>query len=194
MSDLMLDVDQAGELKAAFRRDPRWTNALVKKLCERGRIGERDILSLVADVLLGWAEIVVRKHIIDLDAAPYCPDGWEVVEHVKGGQFEWDPAKVKLYLDEAQRSGSIKGDELQKRLKTKPCFNANLLDYLLANPHLIIEEWKGQYVFFWNTVYRSSDGRYVRYLCWDGGRWRWVDHWLDRQWYGFSPAAVHASN
>lgn len=33
MSDLMLDVDQAGELKAAFRRGD-WTNAEIKRLCE----------------------------------------------------------------------------------------------------------------------------------------------------------------
>jgi hypothetical protein len=54
MSDLMLDVDQAGELKAAFRRG-EWTNALIKRLCE----GE--ILSKVRLVLEDKAEIVMKK-------------------------------------------------------------------------------------------------------------------------------------
>lgn len=54
MSDLMLDVDQAGELKAAFRRG-NWTNAFIKRLCEG------DILSRVLLVLEGKAEIVIKK-------------------------------------------------------------------------------------------------------------------------------------
>jgi hypothetical protein len=53
MSDLMLDVDQAGELKAAFRRG-NWTNAKIKKL------SEGDILSQVLLVLEGKAKIVVE--------------------------------------------------------------------------------------------------------------------------------------
>jgi hypothetical protein len=51
MSDLMLDVDQAGELKAAFRRGD-WTNAEIKKACEG------DVLANFRDVLLGRAQIV----------------------------------------------------------------------------------------------------------------------------------------
>lgn len=142
--------------------------------------------------LRGDAEVVIKRHIIDLDAAPYCPDSWEVVEHVKGGQFEWDPAKVALYLDEAQRTGSIKGEELQKKLKPQPCFNANLLDYLLANPRLIPEEWKGTHVFFWNMVYRDSDGSLcVRSLRWVGDAWDWDYRWPGRQWDDYGPAAVY---
>jgi hypothetical protein len=51
VSDLMLDVDQAGELKAAFRRGD-WTNGQIKKLCEG------NILSQVRQVIEGKAEIV----------------------------------------------------------------------------------------------------------------------------------------
>lgn len=51
MSDLMLDVDQAGELKAAFRRG-NWSNAEIKRLCEG------DVLVQVRQVLIGCAEIV----------------------------------------------------------------------------------------------------------------------------------------
>ena len=46
MSDqLMLDVDQAGELKAAFRREKgchgeSWDNGLIKVLCQKGILGQ----------------------------------------------------------------------------------------------------------------------------------------------------------
>ena len=54
MSNLMLDVDQAGELKAAFRR-AEWTNGLIKRLCES------DLLIDLKRVLEGAAEIVVKN-------------------------------------------------------------------------------------------------------------------------------------
>ncbi|OHB01610.1 MAG: hypothetical protein A3A96_02995 [Candidatus Zambryskibacteria bacterium RIFCSPLOWO2_01_FULL_39_39] len=54
MSNLMLDVDQAGELKAAFRRG-HWTNGQIKSLCEE------DVLSRVRMVIEGTAEIVVKS-------------------------------------------------------------------------------------------------------------------------------------
>jgi hypothetical protein len=96
---------------------------------------------------------------------------------------------------EPQKKGKrIDGNKLRKELKGKPIYNANLLDYLLANYHLIPEEWKSKYVFFWGTIYRDSDGDlYVRYLCWLVGRWRWGAAWLDDGWYGARPAAVPAS-
>lgn len=71
--------------------------------------------------------------------------------------------------------------------------NANVLEYLLAHPDLIPEEWKGKAVFFWGTIYRDSDGGlYVRYLYWSGVRWSWVCNWLARDWIGHDPAAVLA--
>ena len=54
MSNLMLDVDQAGELKAAFRR-AEWTNGLIKQLCES------NLLIDLKKVLEGVAEIVVKS-------------------------------------------------------------------------------------------------------------------------------------
>jgi hypothetical protein len=147
-------------------------------------------------VLTGTAQIVVAKHVIDCDENPFVPGGWSAELHIKGGQLEWDPVRAILYLSEGQQDGKwIQGHKLREELKDKSVFNANLLDYLLAHPELIPEEWKDQLVFFWGTVYRSRDGvLYVRYLEWDGGRWYWYFHWLD---YGFSsdcPAAVLASS
>src|SRR5205807_6458708 len=116
--------------------------------------------------LLGRAKITVPKHLVDLDADPFIPKGWSVPEgcHQKGGIFTWGASKVSLYLSESQKEGKwTEGKELRKDLAGKPVFNANLLDYLLKNPHLIPEEWNDQFVFFWGTIYRvSDDGLCVR--------------------------------
>ncbi len=145
-----------------------------------------------------------EKHIIDLDADPFKPDdwlvegdpfepdAWSVEEHKKGGQFQWNAVKVELYLVGVQKGGKvISGNKLRKALAKKPVFNANLLDYLLANPHLIPEEWKGKLVFFWGTVYRDWNGRLcVRFLHCDGD---WGFYWLDNGWDDNYPAVVDAS-
>ncbi len=187
MSNLMLDVDQAGELKAAFRRGD-WTNTEIKRLCEG------DTLAQFRKVLLGHAVISVSKHLIDLDADPFVPNDWKVEEHQKGCQFEWDAAKVSLYLSKKQQRGVTEGNKLREELKGQPVYNANLLDYLLKNPHLIPEEWKSRHVFFWGTVYRGRDGSlYVRYLCWSSDWWSWGSRWLGCLWHGSRPAAVPAS-
>ncbi|MDE2001222.1 MAG: hypothetical protein KGI60_01480, partial [Patescibacteria group bacterium] len=152
MSELKLDVDQAGELKAAFRREGPWTNEEIKMLCER-----KGFLTKVRQALLNLAEIKPVEYLIDCDADPFVPNGWLVEKHQKGGSFKWDAAQVKLYLSNQQRNDkAIEGNKLRRELVDKPVLNANVLDYLLANPHLIPEEWKGKAVFFWGTIYRDS--------------------------------------
>lgn len=188
MSDLMLDVDQAGELKAAFRRGG-WTNQDIKRACEG------DTLARYRQVLLGHAVITVVEHLIDLDANPFTPNGWSVPEgfHQKGGQFKWDASKVRLHLTAQQKKGAIEGNKLREELKGLPVFNANLLDYLLKHPHLIPEEWKGKYVFFWGTIYLKSGGDlWIRYLYLRGDAWVWSSHLLPYDWGANDPAAVAA--
>ena len=196
-NDLMLDVGQANELKLAFRRAD-FSNDDIKRLCEGNVLGD------VRSVLRGHASITVVEHAIDCDADPFNPwekDGWTVEEHQKGGTFKWDASQVELYLASGQKNGKvIEGNKLRKELAKKPVLNANVLDYLLKNPHLIPEEWKkdGQgntrYIFFWGTVYRDRDGDlYVRYLCWRDGRWYWSNRWLGSDWGGGYPSALRAS-
>lgn len=165
------------------------------------RLGQYHRLDDFRKVLDGLAEIVLKNHIINLDAKPFVPNVWKVEEHRKGGQpacpvgrFAWDPTKVGLFLADQQKPGVIVGHVLRKVLKNLPVLNANVLDYLLANPELIPHEWKGKYVFFWGTIYRDSDGNlYVRYLYWQGGRWCWDCDGLDCDWDRCNPAAVLAS-
>jgi hypothetical protein len=187
-TELMLDVGQANELKLAFRRCG-YTNAEIKKLCEG------DTLAKLLPVVKGLAQIVISKHLIDCDANPFVPEGWKVEQHRKGGQLEWNPERIALYLSKGQQDGKyIGGHKLRKELEDKPVLNACVLDYLLAHPDLIPESWKGKVVFFWGTIYRSADGGlYVRCLYWDGGRWSWDCLWLGLDWHGGHPAAALAS-
>ncbi|MFI5260484.1 MAG: hypothetical protein ACHQU0_01675 [Candidatus Paceibacteria bacterium] len=153
----------------------------------------------------GHASTVALPHIIDCDSALFVPDGWKVEEHDEGGQLTFDASKIELYFSVAQdqTKGSIGGNELRKELADKPVLNANVLDYLLANPHLIPKEWKGKSIFFWGTIYRDSDGLLcVRCLCWGGNGWRWGRYWLDGGWRrgtigrglsGGGPAALRVS-
>ncbi len=138
---------------------------------------------------------VATSLIINLAAEPFIPQGWQVEEHQTGGEFEWDPGKISLYLSERQQGGKvIQGHKLREELKDRPVLNANVLDWLLTHRQCIPAEWKGKWVFFWGTVYRSSGGILcVRCLYWRGGRWRWRYYWLDDHWVAFSPALVLAS-
>jgi hypothetical protein len=105
--------------------------------------------------------------------------------------FKFNPEKISLYLSKKQKKGSIEGNDLRKELANQPVFNANILDYLLAHPELIPEEWKGKYIFFWGTIYRYSDGNlYVRGLCWDGSEWHWYARWLVSAFMSVNPAAL----
>ena len=156
--------------------------------------GRKDLLELVRQALQG--QFAQTQHVVDCDARPVVPDGWSVLDHRKGGrQLVLGLSKVGLYLSPNQMDGKvIEGNKLRKELASEPVLNANVLDYLLAHPELIPEEWKGKYVFFWGTIYRDSNGHLdVRCLCWGGGAWDWGGNWLGSDWVGGHPAAVLAS-
>lgn len=192
----MLDVDQAGELKAGFRRNG-YTNALIKKL------SEGDNLAKFRDVLLGRAEIKMIEYCIDCDAPVFIPSGWKALPDTEQlpnrvrGMVKFDPTKVNLHFVSGQKgSKCIGGNDLRKLLAKQPVYTAHVLDYVLKpeNQHLIPEEYKSKAVFFWGTIYRNSVGDLcVRYLCWFGGRWAWNYYWLGIVWDGSDPAAVFAS-
>jgi hypothetical protein len=183
-NDLMLDVSQAAELKLAFRRNG-WNNAEIKTL------SEGDILANVLKVIKGQAEIKIIEHLINCDSAPFVPNNWSVEEHKKGGLFKFDPAKISLYLSKEQKKRNISGRNLYEELADKPVMNANVLDYLLAHPELIPEEWKGKYIFFWGTIYYDSAHiLFVRCLGWNGSEWYWGYRWINNYAGSDSPAAL----
>jgi len=152
---------------------------------------DENLMRLVLGVVRGTHEIKGIDHIIDCNADPFIPDGWKVEEHQKGGNSTFDASKVELYLSKKQRSGSIEGNKLREELKGKKVLNANVLDYLLANPKVIPKEWNGKAIFFWGTIYRDSDGSLcVRFLRWGGAGWYWGSGWLGLGFNGGYPAAL----
>lgn len=114
----------------------------------------------------------LRKEELAYKKRPYVLEGWKVESH-KEEAFQRDPSKITLYLSEGQKQrGRVQGFKLRKELENQPVLNANTLDYLLAHPELIPEEWKGKQVCFWGTIYRVPDGGlHVRYLSWQRDRW-----------------------
>ena len=152
------------------------------------------------DFFGGYSEIKPITHAIDCDAPPFVPQGWSVLDADQlpnrvRGIFTWDATRVSLYLSKRQKGDKrIMGNELRKELKNKPTLNANVLDYLLAHPELIPEDWKGRAVFFWGSIYRNSnDYLCVRYLFWGGDRWGWDYGWLGYGFRSVDPVAVRAS-
>lgn len=163
----------------------------IQKMIDNPQVSGREFMKFLRN---GARLQVIGNHIINTDAAPFIPDGWKVEEHKKMGQLIWDPSKLSLYLSKKQQGGCIEGNKLRKELEGKPVMNANVLDYLLANPTLIPEEWKGKAIYFWGTIYRDYDGYlYVRYLCWCDVRWDWSCPWLDGAWDDNEPALLRAS-
>lgn len=109
----------------------------------------------------------------------------------------FDISKMVLHLEPEQKKEYIKGSILAERLK-KTALNASALDYLLKNPDKIPESWKEktkdgytQYIYFWGTIFRRSDGNlYVRCLSFGDGVWQSFCVWLDGVWSGANPAAL----
>lgn len=187
------------EVEFALARNG-WTHPLLTKATGG------DFLGLVREVLEGRAEIcrierltdsvaTVPQYLIDCDAAPSVPSGFTVHSHTKGGQFAFDAKQVDLYLSELQKRGKvIEGHKLLKELANKPMLNACVLDYLLKNPDLIPESWKGKATFFFGTIYRNSYGSlFVRFLDWGGEQWSSYYYWLDFDWLDNPPVALRAS-
>jgi hypothetical protein len=115
--------------------------------------------------------------IINCDVIPFCPEGWEIVEHRKCGQIEWDPTawdprSGNLYLSDIQKNN--KADDcmnIYNEIQDKPVLNACVIDFLLANPQFAPAIWGdfGYSVLFWGTIYRCPKGdlcvRYVDVSC-----------------------------
>lgn len=129
---------------------------------------------------------------LNLDVAPFIPNGWTVESHQKGGQWKYDTTKVSLYLSEGQKDGKcLAGTKLRQELEAMPVINANLLEFYLAHTWLIPKDWKGKAIFFWGTIYRDADGDLcVRYLCWLEERWYWYYEWLENDWSDNYPTVL----
>ncbi len=172
----MLDVSQAAELKMAFRRGG-WSNKDIKALCEG------DLARRLLGVIRKESKIVDNDHYVDLSTNPFVPEGYSVKEHVTGKSKWLLNGNMQLFLSPSQRSEGargVKGDIIKRELEGKNLLNVNVLDYLLKNPWLIPESWKGKCVVFWGTTYTvmgivGLKNTCVRFLFYDDSskKWQW---------------------
>ncbi len=195
----------------------------IKRRVNEGTISYQDAIDVIQgiiienksylhlEVLKGTYEIKAIEHIVDCNATPVLPfSGAEIELHTLGGIVKIekkgdglyvDGKKVVLHLSKKQQNGkTIKGHDLREELTGKKVLNACMLDYLLANPHFIPENWKKdekgntRYIFFWGTIFRSSNGSlHVRFLFFLDGNWQSLYYWLVNVWGGARPVALLAS-
>lgn len=144
--------------------------------------------------------------LINLGASPKLPfegatvewhygEGLVQMQKRKDGLYVGDKKVVLTFSERQQNGKTIQGHELREELTGKPVLNANIMDTLLAHPHLIPEDWKKDangntiYIFFWATGYRLGGLLCVRFFFWVGGKWYSLYGNLDFRWGASSPAA-----
>lgn len=131
--------------------------------------------------------------VVDGNAEPFNPwkrQGWVVAEHQKDGEWQFNLKQVILLLTDKQKNNElVKGVQLLEEIKDRFVFNANVLDGILAMPHIAPEEWKGNEqdgilrIVFPGTIYRNLNGdSYVRYLYWHNDKRTWSSHWRNGEW------------
>jgi len=163
-----------------------FTSAHVTKLGQYDRLGDIRLL------LDGMVKIVAVDNVIHLDADPVLREGWSVVEHRRHNSCTWGSLKLGLYIPDQQKSFTVVGTKLRDLMKDQAVFNANLLDFLLARPGFIPDEWKHKCIYFWGTIFCNEYGELcVRYLCRRDGLWRGDYRRLSKDWYPHEPAAVN---
>ncbi|MES2059875.1 MAG: hypothetical protein V4438_02505 [Patescibacteria group bacterium] len=126
----------ANELFKALERSGLWTDELVKQACAG------DFMEKVAHAVYGDADIVRKNYEIDCDAPPFIPDErrMKVWTHEKNGKILWD------------RHAEICRSGYWSR------YNANVLDFLLANQQLLKGNESSTWTAFKGTVYQYTDG------------------------------------
>lgn len=174
-NDLMLDVDQAGELKRAFRRTrgsdgSQWSNEKIKKL------SEGKFLGAVMDVVDGRSQIVSveKEYIVDCNKIPLISAHYDLefdTQHPAGimklkkcGQTLFaNGRKISLYVSKSENLIPI--HQAIHELSGNLVLNFSILHFLLENPKLIPNLWKGYDVYFVGTYFRSRDNSlYVTFL------------------------------
>lgn len=166
------------------RIDPMALDALIDSLVQAG-LNVAMIRHVLQNQHLAVKMVdVLGRHgandmVIDLDADPFCPEGWTVAGHHRGGKWRFVQLMVDLSLQASVGRKTNMGNGPCAELVGGPILNANLLDWYLANPKYIPEEWTNQRVTFWGTAYRPPGEHElsVRFLFRDHeNTWQWYSN------------------
>ena len=136
-------------------------------------------------------------YTIDLDTAPQFPKEFgylKVVEHRKGGQFDWNPSRLSLFVPREQEREMITGAQLDARgvLKNRPVANFNMLKYLLEHQDLVPAAFGDNNIFAWGTICEDTrNGRLtVPFMFQERGVWKPYIRWLVTHWGPSDPALL----
>ncbi len=191
MDVLTFDIGLAYKLKRAM-------NGVGWREEDIARLAEGQQLEGLLGVLRGSA--IIAPAIIECDALPIqMPQGsskYSIRKHRKIGTILWDPSKIKFLTKKEILGGdscSAQPARLLMEKRTRRRFlNATVLEYLLAHPHLIPEDWFGRDpIKFIGTEYEDPEfpSGHIRTLycgkgkagtssgCWDSNYW--LGHYFD---------------
>lgn len=155
-------------------------------------------------VIVDSPRVISIDRSIPFDPKTFIGNGWSIEEQDERAIALTEIDLTSVMFDSTLEKGekSIKGEDKLNRLKEKTNrirLDAGIFKTLWENQILIPEKWKEKtngntkYIFFDGTVLRYSDGdRYVLYLYWNDGRWRWYYDWLVSDWHARNPSAVLA--
>ncbi len=171
MSNLMLDVGQADELKKAFRRngscDRVWTNEKIKIL------SEGNILARVLDVIDGRAEIREIQYLAEISdtiirvnhsISLVYPDWMEEVLHKDlelFGPSEYEIGLVEEWYHPQQKNGVVNGEVIHKYIIDNDILKdqlglADLLAIQAKGIAFFRKYYAGKVVFGWRSVVRHD--------------------------------------
>lgn len=175
--------------------------ALVHKI---GEPNARLLLQGSVSLTLVVPPVITIDRTKPFDPAEFIDKGWKIEEEDERSLVLTEVDLTKTLFETCLREGEnrIQGEKKLARLKEAGHIrlDAKVFLTLWQNQHLIPESWKEKiggnirYIFFDGTILRRPDGyRYVLYLCWGEGEWRWYYCWLGHDWHAFVPSLVLAS-
>jgi len=92
----------------------------------------RQLLPRLRDIIYGRAEVMVVKHVVDCNIDPVVPEDWKLHRHNGIGKLELELKNGKLH-----RLVDERGRRISLNRRRAP---ANVLDYLVASPHIIPDD------------------------------------------------------
>lgn len=128
----------------------------------------------------------MERHLIDLDHEIYTRSDWKVLPSDQipsraRGVLEFDPARIRLHFDQRQLSGQhLFAREVYETLHDVCVLPPRMIEFYLANPHLIRKEWNGLEIPFWGVIFTDHLGyKFVRFMHQATQGWRWCIRRLD---------------
>jgi hypothetical protein len=120
-----------------------------------------------------------ERHEVDCNAIAFVPPDCEVFSHKEMGRISFIPAKIELRPFINISDDAIDATNLMRQYENNS-FNANLLEYLFRRRYLIddLDEWRRCKIFFFGTLYREKNSRFICVPFLERQFWYHDDCWV----------------